>query len=157
MENERQVWIVGDPDGELHATGHRYHVATCYVLDQIHNRDRVKKVSIAALPEEYRPCQICAPGGRTPTSAATVSSQTAGLRGGAQPGSIVELEDLETGALLRVRLVAAGRRPEPGAISTQSPLGSALLGKDAEAVAEFRLPGGGLRRMRIVSVHEQDG
>jgi hypothetical protein len=153
VQNDRAVWIVGEPEEHLPKTDPRYHTGDCYVLDQGPNRDRVKKVQLSGLPEVYGPCQICAPGGRTSGgSAGTMGWQTPTPLEpptGAQPGYIVHIEDLATGRLSTVRL-SARRQRQAGEISPQAPLGKALLGKDIGTVVEFDAPGRGQRKVLIV-------
>jgi len=157
MRDERNVWIVGDPEEGAHATGHRYHVRQCYVLDQVHNRDRVKEVDLAGLPDGYGPCKICVPGGRVPGGAPASRRhelERQEPRRGVQLGHSVQIEDIDTGEVSCYRLVA--RLRGSGEISTQSPLGSALLGKEEGAVAEFKVRKGGLRKVRIVSFRAEN-
>jgi hypothetical protein len=151
MRDDRRVWIVGDPEEGAKATTHRYHRGDCYVLDQVGNRGRTRKVSLADLPEGYAPCQICAPGGRSSTAASGGPARVKAQRPtGVQPGHLVDLEDLETGRVSTYRIAASDRLLDSGEISPRSPLGAALLGKAARAVVEFTPPKGGPRKLRIL-------
>jgi len=146
----RSVWIVGDPEEGARAATHRYHRSDCYVLDQVGNRGRTQKTALAALPEEYAPCQICGPGVRSPKPASDGSSGgNVGSSTGVQPGHTVDVEDVDTGRVTTYRI--ASDYPSPnGEISPGSPLGIALVGKAAQVVVEFTPPKGGARKLRIV-------
>jgi len=141
---QRYVWIVGS-----FASGHRYHRADCYVLEQTPHHGRARKVGLAELPDVYQPCQICAPGGRLQTSAAA-TGLPAQPQQGVQPGHVVRIEDVVTGEVSSVRLVWSNSRSAPDEVTVGSPLGSALRGKDRDEVAEFKLPSGRVRRVRVV-------
>jgi hypothetical protein len=158
-EGERSVWIVGNPDGGAQAIGHRYHLATCYVLDQIHNRDRVQKVKLAGLADAYLPCQICAPAGREPKGfQANGSQQTPEQQAarGLRPGDTAQVQFLDSGQLAHLRLIASEQRPGAGEVSIRSPLGAALLGKEAGAVVEFKTPNRSVRRVLLMHVNGEN-
>src|SRR5687768_2326054 len=101
MGDDRSVWIVGEPEEGARAATHRYHRSDCYVLGQVGNRGRTRKLVLAALPEGYAPCQICAPGSRSPTD---LSREPA--LGGVQPGHRVDVEDVETGQVSAYRIAS---------------------------------------------------
>lgn len=143
MRDDRRVWIVGDPEEGAQAAAHRYHRGDCYVLDQVGNRGRTRKLLLAALPAGYAPCQICAPGGRkTPRPPAKRPT-------GVQPGQVVDVEDVDTGRMSRYRIASSDRPHDSREISPRSALGAALIGKAAGAVFEFTPPKGASRRLRI--------
>jgi hypothetical protein len=153
--NDRTVWIVGDPGEHLPKTEPRFHDGACYVLDQVGNRDRRNKVTLSDLPETYGPCKHCAPGGRTVgVAAANVGRhdpKPPEPRRGVQPGHTVTVEYLDVGTRLTVRIVSPQRARQPGEISTVSPLGKALLGKEIGAVVEFNVSRSAQQqRVRIV-------
>lgn len=150
---DRMVWIVGDPED---GSGHRYHVGDCYVLDQGPNRDHVRKILRASLPDDYAPCQICAPEGRRGAVDARAREQlpeNGEVARGIRAGYEVELEDMDNLERQRIRLIAAGSPRSPGDVSVQSPIGSALLGKVEGEVVKVVLPRGAARTIRIVSAH----
>jgi transcription elongation GreA/GreB family factor len=67
-------------------------------------------------------------------------------------GSAVTIEDLETGDRVRHRLMTADAMDlDAGDVTTDSPLGMALLGRAPGDVVEFETPGG-TRRVRIVEM-----
>jgi hypothetical protein len=149
--NDRSVWIVGDPEEGAQATTHRYHRGDCYVLDQVGNRGRTRKLALTAVPEKYAPCQICAPGSRSSTVASGEPALGKAQRSiGVQPGHLVDVEDVDTGAVSTYRIASPDRPPGSGGISPRSPLGAALVGKAARAVVEFTPPKGGSRKLRIL-------
>jgi transcription elongation factor GreA len=72
--------------------------------------------------------------------------------GAAGLGSMVELEDLATGAQLAYRLVEVhAAAPKDGALSIASPVGAALHGRRAGEVVTAKTPRGS-RALRIVSI-----
>jgi transcription elongation factor GreA len=73
-------------------------------------------------------------------------------RGTAVIGSTVTIEDLESGLTTRHRLCGAHQTMTPDAISAASPMGQALIGARAGAVATIDLPNGRSRRVRLVAV-----
>jgi hypothetical protein len=149
--NDRSVWIVGDPEEGAQATTHRYHRGDCYVLDQVGNRGRTRKLAISALPEGYAPCQICAPGSRSSIAASGRPAWGKAQRPtGVQPGHLVDVEDVDTGRVCTYRIAFLDRPLGSGDISPRSPLGTALVGKTARAVVEFTPPTGGARKLRIL-------
>lgn len=139
------VWIVGAPEDGSRAR--RYHLGGCYVLDQVGNYDHKRKALLAGLPEGYAPCQICAPGARSPTSASSSKSTGEKPQGpnGIQPGAVVHVEDLDTGLVSEHRIASAGL----SGVSPDSPLGAALIGRVTGEVVEFQPPKGGSRKLRI--------
>jgi transcription elongation factor GreA len=73
-------------------------------------------------------------------------------RGTAVIGATVTIEDLESGQTSRHRLCGAHQTLAPDAISAASPMGQALMGGRAGAVATIDLPDGRSRRVRLVAV-----
>jgi transcription elongation factor GreA len=73
-------------------------------------------------------------------------------RGAAVIGATVTIEDLESGLTSRHRLCGAHQTLTPDAISAASPMGQALMGARAGAVATIDLPNGRSRRVRLVAV-----
>jgi hypothetical protein len=146
MPDDRTVSIVGDPEEGARAT-HRYHRGDCFVLDQVGNRGRTRKVVLADLPEGYAPRQLCAPGSRSSTGA---SGGPAGGSRGVQPGHLVYVEDVDTGRVSTYRITSSDRPRDSGEISLRSPLGVALVGQVAGEVFEFTPPKGGSRKLRIL-------
>jgi transcription elongation factor GreA len=73
-------------------------------------------------------------------------------RGTAVIGATVMIEDLESGLTSRHRLCGAHQTLTPDAISAASPMGQALMGARAGAVATIDLPNGRSRRVRLVAV-----
>jgi transcription elongation factor GreA len=67
-------------------------------------------------------------------------------------GSTVLIEDLDSGAARRYRLVSAHRALGPDAISAASPMGQALVGAAAGSVVTFDLPNGASRSVRLARV-----
>jgi transcription elongation factor GreA len=77
------------------------------------------------------------------------TERTAGI---AHLGSTIELEDLEFGDKMKIRLVGAFEAdPLNDLISVASPMGTALLEKEAGAVIEVETPGG-IQNYKILSV-----
>jgi transcription elongation factor GreA len=73
-------------------------------------------------------------------------------RGTAVIGATVTIQDLESGLTSRHRLCGAHQPLTPDVISAASPVGQALMGARAGAVATIDLPGGRCRRLRLVAV-----
>jgi transcription elongation factor GreA len=73
-------------------------------------------------------------------------------RGAAVIGATVTIEDLESGLTSRHRLCGAHQTLTPDAISAASPMGQALMGARAGAVATIDLPNGRSRRVRLATV-----
>ena len=73
-------------------------------------------------------------------------------RGTAVIGATVTIEDLESGLTSRHRLCGAHQTLTPDAISAASPMGQALMGARAGAVAKVDLPDGRSRSVRLVAV-----
>ena len=73
-------------------------------------------------------------------------------RGTVVIGATVTIEDLESGLTSRHRLCGAHQTLTPDAISAASPMGQALMGARAGAVATIDLPNGRSRRVRLVAV-----
>ncbi|MBX5464064.1 MAG: transcription elongation factor GreA [Clostridia bacterium] len=70
-------------------------------------------------------------------------------------GSLVEVEDLESGDRMELHIVGSSEAdPGRSAISYQSPVGRALMGGRAGATVEVRLPDGHAR-FRILAVRRQ--
>jgi transcription elongation factor GreA len=69
--------------------------------------------------------------------------------------SVVELEDVATGATVGYRIVGVHDRspaPDVTPVSAASPVGRAILGESAGARVSVELPDGRTRRLRLVSV-----
>ena len=73
-------------------------------------------------------------------------------RGTAVIGATVTIENLESGLTSRHRLCGAHQTLTLDAISAASPMGQALMGARAGAVATIDLPNGRSRRVRLVAV-----
>jgi transcription elongation factor GreA len=73
-------------------------------------------------------------------------------RGTVAIGATVTIEDLGSGLTSRHRLSGAHQTLTPDAISAASPMGQALIGARAGAVATIDLPDGRSRSVRLVSV-----
>jgi transcription elongation factor GreA len=73
-------------------------------------------------------------------------------RGAAVIGATVTIEDLESGLTSRHRLCGAHQTLTPDAISAASPMGQALMGARAGAIATIDLPKRRSRRVRLVAV-----
>jgi transcription elongation factor GreA len=73
-------------------------------------------------------------------------------RGTAVIGSTVTIEDLASGHTSRHRLSGAHQPLTPDVISAASPVGQALMGARAGAVATIDLPDGRSRSVRLVAV-----
>jgi transcription elongation factor GreA len=67
-------------------------------------------------------------------------------------GSVVIVDDVSCGAGARYRLVGSHEARAAGDVSIGSPVGQALLGRRVGETVVPDLPGGGVRRLRIVSV-----
>jgi transcription elongation factor GreA len=73
-------------------------------------------------------------------------------RGTAVIGATVTIEDLESGLTSRHHLCGAHQTVTPDVISAASPMGQALMGARAGAVATIDLPNGRSRSVRLVAV-----
>jgi transcription elongation factor GreA len=73
-------------------------------------------------------------------------------RGTAVIGATVTLEDLGSGQTSRHRLCGAHQSLTPDTISAASPVGQALIGARAGAMATIDLPDGRSRSVRLVAV-----
>jgi transcription elongation factor GreA len=67
-------------------------------------------------------------------------------------GSVVTVDDADSGAGARYRLVGSHEVEAPGDVSIGSPVGQALLGRRASETVTVNLPDGRTRRLRIASV-----
>jgi transcription elongation factor GreA len=67
-------------------------------------------------------------------------------------GSVVTVDDADSGGGARYRLVGSHEAEERGDVSIGSPVGQALLGRRASETVAVSLPDGGTRRLRIASV-----
>lgn len=72
--------------------------------------------------------------------------------GVASVGSVVTVDEVDSGAGARYRLVGSHEVEAPGDVSIGSPVGQALLGRRASETVAVGLPDGRARRLRIVSV-----
>ena len=83
---------------------------------------------------------------------AEVVEAGAGTDGTARFGATVTFEDERSGKAQSVRLVAShDANPSEGALSVESPVGSALNGRSVGQVVEVNTPKG-VRRLRITAV-----
>ncbi len=153
MTEQRDVWIIGEPE---EGRSHAYHHGTCYVLDQISNRDRARKIRLSQVPTSYTPCEICAPGGRTAgreTATHLRSGRVAELSVRVvESGDRIDIEDLEKGSTSTYRIVEPGRPLGAGVISSRSPLAAAVLQRQEGEVVEFTPPSGKSRKVRIARI-----
>lgn len=78
------------------------------------------------------------------------------LDGRAAVGTIVEVRDMESGELKEHELVGGHGAPRANAASAASPIGEALIGREAGAIVEVQLPKGGSRRLEILRVRPLD-
>lgn len=83
---------------------------------------------------------------------ATVAEQQRHRNGVAVVGTIVEVEDLASGAVRQHRLVGGYERLDQGEVSANSPIGRALLGRKAGEQAQVNLPDGSQHTLRIAAV-----
>jgi transcription elongation factor GreA len=67
-------------------------------------------------------------------------------------GSIVTVDDADSGAGARYRLVGSHEARAPGDVSIGSPVGQALLGRRSGNTVVVPLPDGRTRKLRIASV-----
>ena len=68
-------------------------------------------------------------------------------------GSTVELEDLNTGAEMKYRLVGPYEADlAQGTISVTSPIGRALIGKEPGDEVEVKTPGG-VKKLEVLDIH----
>lgn len=67
-------------------------------------------------------------------------------------GSVVTVDEVDSGGGALYRLVGSHEIGVPGDVSIGSPVGQALLGRRASETVSVSLPGGRVRRLRIVSV-----
>jgi transcription elongation factor GreA len=78
--------------------------------------------------------------------------QTGGHPGVVGIGSVVIVDDANSGAGARYRLVGSHEAQAPGDVSISSPVGQALLGRRAGETVTVSLPDGRTRRLRIASI-----
>jgi hypothetical protein len=148
MSEQRQVWIVGEIESGARAGDQRFHTAYCYVLDQMSNRDRRQKVSLGDLPATFKPCQICAPGGRRSGSEPTPPPAPA--EDVIRPGDTVQAEDEETGEPLNISIAPRAGSAAPGHVSPDSPIAGALIGRRVSDPVDVKPPSGKTRRLKIL-------
>jgi transcription elongation GreA/GreB family factor len=67
-------------------------------------------------------------------------------------GTIVEVEDLDSGAVGEYLLIGGHERLSPKAASAGSPIGRALIGRTAREEVAVELPRDRRRRLRIIGV-----
>jgi transcription elongation factor GreA len=67
-------------------------------------------------------------------------------------GSVISVDETNTAAGARYRLVGSHEAQAPGEVSISSPVGQALLGRRAGETVPVSLPNGRTRRLRIASV-----
>jgi hypothetical protein len=145
MSTSRTVWIVGEIRTEF--DDQRFHLRDCYVLDQVSNRGRERRVELDELPDNYGPCQICAPARRH------VDRQSPKPRTGVQPGATVVLLNPSTGTVSEHRIGKPGERGH-GALSSEGPLGRALIGRTAGDEVRYETPRGESRVVQIVELRD---
>lgn len=78
------------------------------------------------------------------------------LDGRAALGTIVEVKNLESGEISEHELVGGHEAPRMNTASVASPIGEALIGREAGAVVQVQLPRGGSRRLEILQVQLAD-
>lgn len=142
MNESRSVWIVGEIRTEFH--DQRFHRRDCYVLDQVSNRGRERRVDLDELPPNYGPCQICAP------ARLEAEHQAAKPKTGIQPGATVILMSRSTGTVSEYRIANPGEQPGAGLLSAGSPLAQALIGHTAGDEVRYETPRGESRVVQIV-------
>lgn len=74
------------------------------------------------------------------------------LDGRAAVGTIVEVKDLDSGELTEHELVGGHEAQRANAASAASPIGQALIGREAGGIVEVHLPKGGWQRLEIVRI-----
>jgi transcription elongation GreA/GreB family factor len=85
-------------------------------------------------------------------ASATVVDETDLGSGVVAVGTIVEVEDLDSGAVGEYLLIGGHERLSPKAASAGSPIGRALIGRSAREEVAVELPGDRRRRLRIIGV-----
>lgn len=78
------------------------------------------------------------------------------LDGRAAVGTAVEVKDLESGEISQQELVGGHEEPRVNTASAASPIGEALIGREAGAIVQVHLPKGGSRRLEILQVRQVD-
>jgi transcription elongation factor GreA len=79
------------------------------------------------------------------------------LDGKAAVGTIVEVRNLDSGELREYELVGGHEEPRPNAASVASPIGQALIGREAAEIVEVHLPKRGGQRLEIVRIRHIEG
>jgi transcription elongation factor GreA len=72
--------------------------------------------------------------------------------GRAMVGTVVEVKDIESGELKEHELVGGHEAPRMNTASAASPIGEALVGREAGAIVEVQLPKGGSHYLEILRV-----
>jgi transcription elongation factor GreA len=72
--------------------------------------------------------------------------------GSAAIGTLVEVQDSESGELKEHELVGGHEGLRANAASAASPIGQALLGREAGEIVEVHPPKGGIQRLEIIRV-----
>lgn len=85
-------------------------------------------------------------------SRATVVDLEPSRKGVVAVGSIVQIEDLRSQRVERLRITAGLDTGGAGTVSTASPIGRALVGQQVGAKVEIPLPGGRSRALKIREV-----
>jgi transcription elongation factor GreA len=85
-------------------------------------------------------------------ASATVVSPPARAGGAAAIGTTVEVENLDSGEVRRLRLIGDYEQPISDTVSASSPVGLALLGRSRGDEVQVELPNGSIRPLRIVAV-----
>lgn len=78
------------------------------------------------------------------------------LDGRAAVGTIVEVRNLDSGELREYELVGGHEEPRPNAASVASPIGQALIGREAAEIVDVHLPKRGSQRLEIVRIRHID-
>ena len=174
-----QVWILRNPNGSFRAKFHRQDADDCPGRRRGEEQGNVYVlVDIEELPEHQKACQFgtCFEG--RGDDAAAVAGRGPGQRETAEhgrenrdaPGKLkaqrtnddlsrsqgiavgqqIEFRDLDSGKTHRLTIVAG--RASAGELSSEAPVGKALLGREPGETVLFQTPSGPARRVEILSV-----
>jgi hypothetical protein len=167
-----QVWALRNPDGTFRGKFHRHDSYDCagrrMYEENYAEKDDYVLVDLAELPGRHGACQFeCCFKGQA--DAAAVADRYLG-RGaeqrtprtiavppprGIRVGAEVPFRDSGTGET-KSRTIVSGQRADParGEVSTQSPIGRALLGREVGEIVQIELPRGTLQ-VEVVAVRPQ--